>query len=191
MPDIKLQFRYCLLIYSQSDGLDPWPVSDMLSDLSAECIVAHENHTEGGTHLHAFVDFGRKFRSKNPRILDVQGFHPNIQPCRRTPHEMFDYGTKDREILAEGLGRPPPRTHVAVGNNEDTWSRIANADSSEEFWSLCRELAPRDPCYNFTNVRAFCDRRFRPTVTPIFKREAKMMTPHVKTLNRIIHAIEY
>nr|QWY79444.1 MAG: replication-associated protein [Cressdnaviricota sp.] len=101
--------RYLLLTYAQSNGLDEWDVSNHLSTLGAECIIAREDHADGGTHLHCFVDFNRKFRSRNIRIFDVGGFHPNVSPSRGTPEKGYDYAIKDGEVVAGGLARPAPR----------------------------------------------------------------------------------
>ena len=101
--------RYFLLTYSQCGELDPWKVSDHLGELRGECIVAREAHADGGTHLHAFVDFGRKFRSRRTSIFDVDNHHPNVSATHSTPREGFDYACKDGDIVAGGLGRPEPR----------------------------------------------------------------------------------
>ena len=91
----RIQARYVLLTYAQCGDLDPWAVHDVITSFPAECLIARETHADGGTHLHAFVDFGRKVDIRNPRRFDVEGFHPNIQPCGRTPQKMLDYAVKD------------------------------------------------------------------------------------------------
>ncbi|UJO02123.1 Rep [Molossus molossus associated gemykibivirus 4] len=102
----RFRRRHALLTYAQCGQLDPWEVSNMLSDLGAECIIGREEHEDGGIHLHAFVDFGRQYSTVNPRQFDVAGCHPNILSCRKTPEKMYDYATKDGEIVAGGLQRP-------------------------------------------------------------------------------------
>lgn len=149
--------RYVLLTYAQCGALDPWSVSDYLSTLGAECIVARENHVAGGTHLHAFVDFGKRFRSRRVDIFDVDGCHPNIVPSKGRPWGGWDYATKDGEIVAGGLARPSE--HDPAGN-VSTWGTIIGAESESEFWQLVEELAPKELCTQYGQLRKFADWRF-------------------------------
>lgn len=152
--------RYLLLTYAQSNGLDEWDVSNHLSSLGAECIIAREDHVDGGTHLHCFVDFNRKFRSRNVRVFDVGGFHPNVSPSRGTPEKGWDYAIKDGEVVAGGLARPLPRGGMHVGAH-----RVINVahlcESGEEFLELYDEMERGDLIGRFANVRAYADWRFR------------------------------
>lgn len=141
MPAFSFNARYFLLTYAQTGGLDPWAVSDHLSGLGAECIVAREDHADGGTHLHAFVDFGRKFRSRNGRILDVEGFHPNVSPSRGNPGGGYDYATKDGDIVAGGLERP---SRGGTSTTSTPWHWIITAPCPETFRDYLRELAPKE-----------------------------------------------
>lgn len=152
--------RYVLLTYSQSNGLDEWAVSDRMSELGGECIVAREDHEDGGTHLHAFVDFNRKFRSRDIRIFDVGGFHPNVSPSRGTPEKGYDYAVKDGVVVAGGLERPRPRGGLNTGAH-----RVRNVahlcESVDEFLELYDEMERGDLIGRFSNVRAYADWRFR------------------------------
>lgn len=153
--------RYVLLTYSQSGDLDPFRVVDHLSALGAECIIARENHKVRGVHLHAFVDFDRKFRSRNVRIFDVDNKHPNISPSRGTPEKGFDYAIKDGEVVAGGLERPQPRGGMSTGSGS-----IRNlgplCESVDEFLGTFAELDFDQCVKSFTNARAFADWYFRP-----------------------------
>lgn len=152
--------KYVLLTYAQCHGLDEWAVSDRMSQLGAECIVAREDHKDGGTHLHAFVDFNRKFRSRDVRIFDVGGFHPNVSPSRGTPEKGYDYATKDGDVVAGGLERPRPRGGMHAGAH-----RVRNVahlcESVDEFLELYDEMERGDLIGRFSNIRAYGDWRFR------------------------------
>jgi len=158
-PRFRVQTRYVLLTYAQCGDLDPWVVHDVITSFPAECLIARETHANGGTHLHAFVDFGRKVDIRNPRRFDVEGFHPNIQPCGRTPQKMLDYAVKGGDIVAGGL---PLVLDDQIQRTDDVWSRIANAPTVDEFWDLVRELAPRTLCCNFNSLRAYAEWNYRP-----------------------------
>lgn len=156
---MRFQFRYVLLTYAQCGELDPWTVSDHLSSLGAECIIGRESHADGGIHLHAFVDFGQKFRSRKVDVFDVGGYHPNVSPSKGRPGEGWDYATKDGDVVAGGLERPNGSDVSTAGTQ---WSEICNAESEQEFWDLCETLAPRALLTNFTSLRAYATWRFRP-----------------------------
>ena len=159
MPDFRLQSRYVLLTYSQCGDLDPWLVHDTIVSVPAECIIGRENHADGGVHLHAFVDFGRRVDIRDPRRFDVEGYHPNIQPCGRTPQKMCDYAIKDGDVVAGGLN---PILNDSIQRTDSVWDRIANAETPDEFWQLARQLAPRALLCNFNSLRAFAEWHYRP-----------------------------
>lgn len=154
--------RYVLLTYAQCGDLDPWSVSDHLSTLGAECIVAREVHpTTGGVHLHCFADFNRRFRSRSARIFDVDGRHPNVVPSRGTPEKGYDYAIKDGDVAAGGLSRPEPRGGMSVGAH--AVSNVAHlCEDTTEFLELYDEMDRGGLIAGFNNVRAYADWRFRP-----------------------------
>jgi len=85
MSNFTFHSRYGLITYAQCDGLDPSDVCNHFTSLGAECIIAREDHADGGTHLHVFADFERKRRFRRADIFDVRGYHPNIEPSRGNP----------------------------------------------------------------------------------------------------------
>ena len=94
--------RYALFTYAQCGDLDPFEVVNHLAELGAECIIGREAHADGGTHLHAFVDFGRKFRTRRADAFDVGNRHPNISPSYGTPEKGYDYAIKDGDVVGGG-----------------------------------------------------------------------------------------
>lgn len=155
--------RYFLLTYSQCGELDPWKVSDHLGELRGECIVAREAHADGGTHLHAFVDFGRKFRSRRTSIFDVDNHHPNVSATHSTPREGFDYACKDGDIVAGGLERPEQSDRVVRSTG---WHDIVAATSREEFFELLMAHDPRTLCTCFAQLSKYADWRYRENPEP-------------------------
>lgn len=150
--------RYVLLTYAQCGDLCHWKVLDCIGGLGAECIIARELHEDLGLHLHVFVDFGRKFRSRKTDIFDVDGRHPNINPSRGTPEKGYDYTIKDGDVVAGGLERPQRAT--GTGKTFDLWSQIAGAEDRNEFWHLCEELDPKSLCCSFGQLQKYADWRF-------------------------------
>ncbi|AXB22602.1 replication associated protein [Lynx canadensis faeces associated genomovirus CL1 58] len=159
MPSFVANFKYALVTYSQCGDLDPWSVMELFSSLGAECIIGREHHEDGGTHLHVFVDFGRKFRSRATNVFDVDGHHPNIEPSKGTPEKGFDYAIKDGDVVCGGLGRPEP----SRGGNSGVlakWTRITGATDKQEFWDLVHELDPKSAACSFTSLSKYADWKF-------------------------------
>lgn len=161
MP-FRFQAKYGLLTYSQCGDLDPFSIVDMLGDHGAECIVGREGHTDGGIHLHAFFMFERKFSSRDVRVFDVDGQHPNVRSGWSTPEKGWDYATKYGDVVAGGLERPGNR----VSASSSVWATILLSEDRESFFETCERLAPGTLLRNFTSLRCYADWRYRPEPEP-------------------------
>lgn len=159
MPSFTCNARYFLITYAQCGDLSHWDVLELFVRLGAECIIGRENHADGGVHLHAFVDFGRKFRSRRSDIFDVGGHHPNIEPSKGTPEKGYDYAIKDGDVVAGGLERPSGSGDGGAGSK---WHTICSAGSRDEFFELCAELDPRSLCTSFGSLSKYADWKYRP-----------------------------
>lgn len=162
MP-FRFSAKHVLLTYSQCGELDPHSVVCHLADLGAECIIGRETHSDGGLHLHAFAMFGRKFSSRNERIFDVGGRHPNIQNITVTPEKAYDYAIKDGEVVGGGLERP---SRAVVSNSSEKWAAIVAAETRDDFFRLAGELDPKALCCSFTSLRTYADWRYREDAEP-------------------------
>lgn len=162
----RFQARYALITYAQCGELDAFAVSDHFSELGAECIIGRELHADNGTHLHAFVDFGQKYRSRNTRVFDVAGCHPNIEQSRGQPWVGYDYAIKDGDIVAGGLERPSEPGGARLPSSHDKWIEITSAETADEFWKLLGELDPCAMVRSFTQCRAYAEHRYRVSRDP-------------------------
>lgn len=63
--------------------------------------VSSEKHEDGSLHRHAFLQFGKPFRTRNEKVFDYQGFHPNIQAAR-SPSHTLNYVKKEADFLERG-----------------------------------------------------------------------------------------
>lgn len=160
MPNFSFHARYALLTYSQCGDLDPFAIVDRFSSLEAECIVAREDHCDGGTHLHVFADFGKKRRFRSADVFDVQTRHPNISPSRGTPEIGWDYCTKDGCIVAGGLGRPGPGDTGQTGQKDAKMAILVGIDDEPSFWESVRELAPGLLLRSFPSLQSYAKWRF-------------------------------
>lgn len=151
--------QYFLLTYSQCGSLDEWAVNDHLGSLGAECIVAREVHADGGTHLHAFVAFQRKFRSRRPGIFDVDGHHPNIERSKRNPRKGAQYATKDGDIVAGGLSLGELPTKL-LAYAQDEGSTLVACESRAEFFEVAQDMCPWDLITKFGSMHAYAKWRW-------------------------------
>lgn len=163
MP-FRFQARFGLLTYPQSGDLTGEQIVVHLGSLGAECIVGRESHADGGIHLHAFFMFERKFQSRNERIFDVGGHHPNIVPSRGTPEAGYDYATKDGDIVAGGLLRADCTERIPETSSK--WAYFVLAETRDEFFSRIQAEDPRSLCTHFTSLCAYANWRYRPEVIP-------------------------
>lgn len=164
MPSQSRDFinsKYVLLTYAQCGSLDAFRVMDCISALAGECIVGRECHEDGGFHLHVFVDFGRKFRSRRVDVFDVDGKHPNVVPSYGTPEKGYDYACKDGDVVCGGLARPTPATRSNLDGEADSlWTRITEAKTRDEFWQLVHQYDPRAAVTSFPAIQKYCDWKF-------------------------------
>lgn len=169
MP-FRFAAKYGLLTYSAL-GLDGDYVADLaiqivgaLGALGAECIIGRENHLDGGFHLHAFFMFERKFESRNVRIFDVDGHHPNIVRGYSSPDAGCKYAIKEGDVVGGGLD--PDSLRAPVGSDGGVWSTICMAETRDEFFEACARLAPRALCCSFTSLSCYADWKYRPVHEP-------------------------
>lgn len=160
MP-FKFEAKYGLLTYAQCEDLDPFRIVAHLGELGAECIIGRENHANGGTHLHAFFMFEEKYATRNERVFDIDGRHPNIVRGYGTPEKGWDYATKDGNVVAGGLERPG---RIRNSTRQDQWAEIILAESRDEFFKLVADMDPRSLCINFGNLEKYADWRYRPNL---------------------------
>jgi len=157
MPHFDYHFRYALLTYSQSGDLSGVTVGEFLDSLGSKCVVAREDHTIRGVHLHCFVDFGKKRRFRRVTCFDVEGRHPNIEPSQGTPEKGYDYAIKDGDIVYRSLDRPSGSGNSSLA---DKWARITGAVDRKSFWDLVHELDPKSAACHFTSLQKYCDWKF-------------------------------
>lgn len=160
MPAYEIRnAQYAILTYPQCGDLDPFAVVEACASVGAECLVCRETHADGGTHLHTFVDFGRRYTTRRADVFDVCGRHPNIQAPLRDPHAGFDYVIKDGDVVAGGATRPPERENAA-DKRFDFWTDVCNAGSRDRCLDLIREHQPERLVTNWNNIIAYVNHHF-------------------------------
>nr|QJI53681.1 MAG: replication-associated protein [Cressdnaviricota sp.] len=162
---VRLQGNRFLLTYPRCDA-DPEQLVLFLKELPyfERCIVAREQHEDGGNHLHAAVEFQRRLQRKFD-FFDFDGTHGNYQSCASWG-KCVNYCRKNKggEIIYENctpedaaLARVGGRTqsdYIAeceTRPRERDWYAFALRERipyayAEKFWKICH--APRAKTYD-------------------------------------------
>lgn len=160
-PRFRFAGRYLLLTYSQvPPGFDPLDIAKLFRRRGENYVIARESHQDGGTHYHAFVDYGKVRDVRNPRKWDVHSVHPNLRDIRRTPHRAYAYAVKGRSIVAETFDdrtRPTAgrRDGKALSVGKRNWKSITDAATKDQFFETLKELDPRALVTAFGNVQRY------------------------------------
>lgn len=85
--------------------------------------VCTEKHSSGEPHVHAVIEFSKRFRSRDQRVFDFRGRHPNVQPVRSV-YKSLEYISKDG--LFTDFGSIPTKSE------KRDWSSIIDASKGPE-----------------------------------------------------------
>ena len=160
--------KFILLTYARANNVDPYNVLSRICSVGAECIIAREQHADGGVHLHVLCEWQQPFSSRQTTIFDVDGKHPNIEKVGRTPWLAYDYATKDGDIILGGLARPDSDSSTEnsrrcwEGEYTSKWAYIVAATDSAEFWSRLTAEDPRSLACNYTSIAKYAHWRYEP-----------------------------
>jgi len=80
-PTFRLKTSQLFLTYSQCK-LTKARVTEYLEGYLTHIetlIVSEEEHKDGGRHFHVYVKLSKQLETTDPRYLDIDGYHPNIQ----------------------------------------------------------------------------------------------------------------
>lgn len=137
-------------------------------------LVARELHQDGNPHLHAMVQCTKKIETTNPRFFDLTAtngriYHPKMETLN-SPTASRNYIQKEGDFIEHGefssKGRSPSK------NRDAMWRGIlAEAETEEQFFSLCKERCPTDYVIRYPQLKTFSRdhyRRERPPYTSPF-----------------------
>lgn len=92
--------------------------------------ICTEPHEDGTLHMHAAVEYKKKLCSKNMRMFDIDGAHPNIQSARNWPAALNYVKKGDNYTDYEDP------TAVEDEETEDLFELAATL-SYKEFYTYC------------------------------------------------------
>jgi len=129
------------------------------------CIrIGRESHSDGGIHFHVFLSFESPVTVNRPDAFDYFGAHGNIKSVRSTPRKVYDYVTKDGDVVFEH-GEAPPERGNASGDVAGRWHSIVASSDKESFLAAVRTEAPRDWVLSLDRILAYAEYAF-PTIVP-------------------------
>lgn len=128
----KFDSASCFLTYPQSH-LTWQQIADHLQTLGdiLWARICQETHQDGNPHQHVVCKWTKRVQSRNQRIFDIQGQHPNIQPIRSIKHAVA-YVSKDGEFHDIGT--------VPCADSNTDWLAAAATLSEGDYYKLaCKE----------------------------------------------------
>lgn len=123
-------------------------------------VVSHENHDDGGDHVHAAILLGRKLETRQNNFFDTNNFHPNIQSARRFK-DVVEYIKKDDDFIEFGefhSNQDAPRRQRLTAEGMDACA------NKEEFMEYVRQNDTGRYIFNHAQLVSFADLRYRQQV---------------------------
>ena len=113
-----------------------------------EYAICKELHQNGEPHIHALIIFDKKFHTRNCRVFDIDGHHPNIQGCR-SKNDTFRYIRKDGDFITN------------IGFKRTYGDLMRENDTGEDFMKAAKREMPRDYVLNHEKLEYFCNKNDR------------------------------
>lgn len=122
----RFDSKFVFLTYAQSP-LTTQQVYDGLTTVRPIkwARICQEDHADGGHHQHVVAEFDTRLQSRNERVFDILGQHPNIQKLRSVKAGLT-YVAKDGEFQDYG---PVPATAL-----ETNWLAVASECDEGEYF---------------------------------------------------------
>lgn len=147
----RLQAKTFLLTYAQCD-LEKEVLLSFLKSLAPlkEWCIGKERHADGGKHLHAWVYYKDKIRTRDERYFDCHGFHPNILVAKSKKGSIAYCSKED----------PEPLTHL---EGKQSYGDIFDqATTRDEFMEMVLTSHPRDYAHNYDRLDSMARQHFKP-----------------------------
>ncbi|AAU29404.1 rep protein [Corchorus yellow vein virus - [Hoa Binh]] len=133
--------------------------------------VCEEKHQDGSPHLHALVQFQKKYRCTNCRLFDLsnpnssQQYHCNIQTARSSS-DAKSYIEKDGVFCEWGEFKIDGRSSRGGQQSaNDAYAKALNSGGKDEALTIIKELLPKDYVLQYHNLNANLERIFAPPTT--------------------------
>lgn len=156
MSRFRINAKNFFLTYPQSNELSNEKIRDFFTTKGAiSYTISREQHRDGNYHHHALIEFGQPFSSRDERIFDIEGFHPNIQTARNM-RNVRDYVKKAGNYISS------QQDDTRTGKYE----KLLGSTSREEFWGLAKREFARDVVLNYERLEYTAEKLFGETRNP-------------------------
>lgn len=157
--NFRLECKYVALTYPNCQELsfdELWTfITSTFQPKPDYVVLSRELHESGVPHYHALVYFSAGIRTRNSRLFDFGGRHPNVQSCRN-PKNWHDYVRKDGDHRT--FGTVPPKLEGTGGGD---WGKcLVEATSRDDFLGRVKETSPRDYILFYDRICTFADQHF-------------------------------
>lgn len=154
-PSFQLNAKHVFLTYPQVGDLDHGSVLARLDELGcAEKLLGIERHTDGGIHFHVLARWDAPLRTRDRRLFDVEGRHPNIQSVRDV-RSVYQYVTKG------GVVHGSFELHGRKRRRDDVFGDACAAPDGEQFLGIIRDGCPRDFVIFHKQLETFVAKKYK------------------------------
>jgi len=123
--------------------------------------ICIEEHQDGNTHLHAYLQFDKKYQTTNSLYFDVLDYHPNVQSTKNHQN-VINYIKKDGNFISN-----LPEKTSAKEKEKAVWtSLITESTSVEDFMARAEQEVPREAVLYNNNLAAFAAKKYKKTIEP-------------------------
>lgn len=153
-PAFRFHAKRVFLTYPQCGELSRERVRDSLVQTHGAkyYCVARESHLDGNYHIHAYGEWDGVFSTRDVRIFDVDGQHPNIQPVRSSRRVLEYIQKSDSDVLANVESLDGGRVHYG--------SILQDAASRDDFLERVAQRYPRDYVLGWGRLQEFCRAKY-------------------------------
>ena len=159
--------RYLLLRYVRTPAkFDPDEIRRLVALQKAiSTIVCEQNVFSNSATYLVFIDFsGKRFQTRNDKLFDVQGNHPQWHPVTRSPTQVYNW-CKNRGTVIFDDALQKGASHVdATASMFDDWKVHVSSSDQTDFFERCEDILPA------------------PLQNPLRELEAELYQPTAKTI---------
>lgn len=117
--------------------------------------IALELHADGRPHLHAFARWHGRFASRDARVFDCDGQHPNISVPRSTA-DVIRYCAKDGDILENCAGEPFAKDNKRTCD----WTTAIEEPTKRAFMARVASIDPRAYVVMHQQIEYYADKKY-------------------------------
>jgi len=118
-------------------------------------ITCRELHEDGSPHFHAFVQFAARLTTRDMRVFDFMGVHPNIKHAStaKAVKNFITYVTKDGDFVNHNIAIDAGGAKVRAPGRVETAYQTAMRMAKEGDFDGASEHMESNACADYTKFR--------------------------------------